>query len=367
VKRALIGVVAAALALASAACGSSSKPASAPTTQASGSTLPGKPKNATVVLLTHDAFAVSKNVLADFTKQTGYKVKLVQPGDAGLMVNQAILRKNNPLGDAIFGVDNTFLTRALNAGIFEAYTPPGTNTLKAGVYVDPSHDVTPIDEGDVCVVDDTAWFGHNGRPPAPTDLASLIDPRYKNMLVVENPATSSPGLAFLQATVAAYGVNGWQGYWSKLKANGVRVVDDWTSAYDTDFTAGGGTSGDRPIVVSYGSDPAADVVNSSPHHDTPHVGVLVSTCFRQFEFAGVLHNAKNPAGAQALISFMLTREFQEDMPLQMYVNPVTTDAQVPAVYAKWAVIPPNPYTITPQQIGANRDSWIKEWNDLVVG
>jgi thiamine transport system substrate-binding protein len=363
-KRAAVIVVAAAILLA--ACGSSSKPASAPPAPAGSTTVP-KPKNATVVLLTHDAFAASKSVLADFTKQTGYKVKLEQPGDAGLVVNQAILRKNNPLGDAIFGVDNTFLTRALDAGIFDTYTSPAANTLKAGVYVDPTHNVTPIDEGDVCVVDDTAWFGHNGRPPAPTDLASLTDPRYKNLLVVENPATSSPGLAFLQATVVAYGPNGWPDYWRKLKANGVRVVNDWTEAYDTDFTAGGGTSGDRPIVVSYGSDPAADVVNSSPHHDSPLVGVLTPTCFRQYEFAGVLHNAKNPDGARALIDFMLSRTFQDDMPLQMYVNPVTTDAQVPAVYAKWAVIPPNPFTISPQQIGAQRDAWIKEWNDLVVG
>ena len=330
---------------------------SAPTTRPTG-------KNVTVRLLTHSSFAASPGVLADFTKQTGYKVKLVQPGDAGVMVNEAILTKNHPVGDALFGLDNTFLTRALDAGIFDPYVAKGLDAVPADLQVDPQHRVTPIDESNVCVVDDASWFGHNGRPPAPTSLDDLVDPRYKNLTVVENASTSSPGLAFLLATIAAKGDNAWHDYWTALKHNGVRVVDDWTSAYETDFTAGGG-NGDRPIVVSYGSDPAADVVLSSPHHDTPHVQVVASTCFRQMEFAGVLHNGSNVAGAQALVDFLLTREFQQDMPLQMYVNPVVSGATLPAVYAKWQVFPPHPYTIDPPTISANRDTWIKQWVSLM--
>jgi thiamine transport system substrate-binding protein len=145
----------------------------------------------------------------------------------------------------------------------------------------------------------------------------------------------------------------------------VRVDDDWTAAYETDFTAGG-ASGDRPIVVSYGSDPAADVVNSNPHRNTPKVGVLASTCFAQTEYAGVLHGAHNALGAQALVDFMLTRAFQEDMPLQMYVNPVVTGAKLPAEFTKWAVEPVHPYSIAPTTIAAKRNDWIKQWTDLVV-
>jgi thiamine transport system substrate-binding protein len=360
VKRVLI-VIVAVLSLVAAACGSSSKPAAQSGTVSS--TI--APKITTVRLLTHSSFAVSKAVLADFTKQTGYKVKLVQPGDAGLMVNEAILRKDNPVADALFGVDNTFLTRALDAGLFDQYVAPGLDTVPAALQVDPQHRVTPIDKSDVCVDFDKSWFGHNGRPPAPASLDDLIDPRYKNLTVVENASTSSPGLAFLLATIAAKGNDGWQAYWSALRNNGVRVDDDWTAAYETDFTAGG-ASGDRPIVVSYGSDPAADVVYSDPHRDTPKVGVIASTCFGQMEFAGVLHGAHNVAGAQALVAFMLTRRFQEDMPLQMYVNPVVTGAKVPAEFVKWAVDPVHPYTIDPATISARRTDWIKEWTNLVV-
>jgi thiamine transport system substrate-binding protein len=332
--------------------------------------LPGAPTTAaphitTVRLLTHSSFAASKQVLADFTRRTGYQVKLVQPGDAGVMVNEAILRKDSPVADALFGVDNTFLTRALDAGIFDPYVAHGLDTVPAALRVDAQHRVTPIDDSDVCVDYDKSWFGRDGHPVPPATLDDLLQPAYKNLTVVEDASTSSPGLAFLLATVAAHGVGGWQGFWDSLKHNGVRVDDDWNQAYENDFTAGGG-SGDRPIVVSYGSDPAADVIGSSPHRDTPNVGVIASTCFRQVEYAGVLHGAHNVPGAQALVDFMLTRRFQEDMPLQMYVNPVVNGAKLPPEFTKWAVDPPHPYSVPPETISANRNAWIKDWTDRVV-
>ena len=341
-KRALVVASVLALGLA-ASCSSSAKQS----TGSTGSTSPAN-KITTVTLLAHSSFAVSKSVLAEFTRETGYKVKILNPNDAGVMVNQAILQKDHPVADAMFGVDNTFLTRAVGEGIFD------------------QNQVTAIDSGYVCVIDDKAWFGTHGRPPPPASLDDLTKPAYKNLLVVENPATSSPGLAFLLATIAAKGEQGWQDYWRALKANGVRVVDDWEQAYSTDFTAGGG-SGDRPIVVSYGSDPAADVVLSSPHRDTSHVGVLASTCLQQTEYAGVLHGAHNVPGAQALVQFMLSRTFQQDMPLQMYVYPVVKSAQLPPVFKQWAVVPAHPYTMSPAAISAGRDQWIKEWTAIVVG
>jgi thiamine transport system substrate-binding protein len=359
VKRVPVAIGAALLL--AAACSSGAKHA-APSVTPSSTT---RPHITTVVLLTHSSFAASPAVLADFTEQTGYKVKLVQPGDAGVMVNEAILRKSHPVADALFGLDNTFLTRALDAGIFDPYVAHGLATVPTALQVDAQHRVTPIDESNVCVDYDSSWFGHDGRPPTPKYLADLIDPRYKNLTVVENASTSSPGLVFLLATIAAEGVNGWNAYWSALRHNGVRVDDDWTTAYETDFTAGGG-HGDRPIVVSYGSDPAADVVGSRPHRDTPRVAVVAPTCFRQMEFAGVLHGAHNAAGAQALVDFMLSRRFQEDMPLQMYVNPITSGATVPAVFTRWAVDPARPLTMDAHTIAANRNAWIKEWTDLVV-
>jgi thiamine transport system substrate-binding protein len=350
--KALRAAAAVSVSIALGACGSSSGKAAA------------TPK--TVVLLSHDSFAVSKSVLADFTKQTGYKVRRLAPGDAAVAVNTAILRKRHPVADVLFGVDNTFLTRALDAGIFTSYKANGLGTVPAKYQLDANrHRVTPVDNGDVCVVYDRAWFGKSGRPAPPSSIGDLTKPAYKKLTVVENPATSSPGLAFLLATIKQQGNSGWKSYWRALRANGVRVDDDWTQAYDTDFTAGGG-NGDRPIVVSYATDPAADVVFSNGKKTTPSIGVISSSCFSQVEFAGVLEGAKNEKGARALVDFMLSRRFQEDVPLQMYVFPVQPSARLPEVFEKWAPRPANPSTMSARLIGAHRNDWIKEWNAIVV-
>ncbi len=230
---------------------------------------------------------------------------------------------------------------------------------------DPQHRVTPIDHANVCVNDDRAWFGHDGHPAPPRSLADLVEPAYRDLLVVENPVSSSPGLAFLLATIAANGDDGWQDYWHALRDNGVRVVDGWEEAYYTDFTAGGG-NGDRPLVVSYATDPAADVVFSDGKKTTPTVGVVPGTCFAQTEFAGVLTNAGNPAGARALIDFMLSEEFQADLPLQMYVYPAVAGTPLPEVFRDFARPPAESFAMTPTQIGENRRTWQDEWTQIVL-
>ena len=324
----------------------------------------GASKPKTVVMLTHDAFAASDDVLAEFTKETGYKIKRLAPGDAGIAVNTAILRKDNPVADVLYGVDNTFLTRALDGGIFEPYEARDLGEVPAALISDEKHRVTPIDYADVCLNYDTTWFGHDGHPPAPTSLADLTKPEYKNLTVVENPASASPGLAFLVATIDEYG-DGWHDYWRDLRKNGVRVANDWTQAYTVDFTQGGG-NGDRPIVVSYASSPPADVKYADPPKDAPSIGVMESSCFRQIEYAGVLKGAKNEEGARALVDFLLSKRFQEDMPLQMFVFPARKGVELPEVFTKWAARPEHPVTMAPEAIGEHRNEWIKEWTDIVV-
>lgn len=355
-RRAVIALVLLASMLA-AACGSSGKGSAKP--------VPAVKVSHTVVLMTHDSFAVSASVLAAFTRETGYKVKVLKSGDAGKMLSEALLVRDHPVADAIFGVDNTFLTRALDNNLFVPYTAKGLARIPARLQLDPQHRVTPIDSGGVCIIDDKAWFGHDGRPPAPGSLADLVKPAYRKLLVVENPLESSPGLAFLLATIAANGAAHWQDYWHALRANGVRVDDGWEQAYDADFTAAS-KSGDRPLVVSYATDPAADVVFSGGKKQKPTVGVVPGSCFGQIEFAGVLDHAKNPAGARALIDFMLTSRFQQDVPLQMYVYPVLPAAKLPAVFRRWAQQPAHPFTMTPAAIGSQRNAWIDEWMRIVL-
>lgn len=351
-RSAILAAALAAVATALAACTSPTPPESAP-------------KETTVTLMTHDSFNVSQPVLDAFRDETGITVKILTAGDAGAALNQAILTKDAPVADVFYGIDNTLLTRGLDAGIFAPYTPAAASDVAAGLRLDPSGRLTPIDYADVCInVDDAALAAKAEAPPA--DLAALTSPRFKDALVVEDPATSSPGLAFLLATVSEFGPDGWQQYWKDLRANGAKVVDGWETAYFTEFSAGGG-GGDRPLVVSYATSPAATVVNSDPPVEHATTSVPADTCFRQVELAGVLEGTTQPDAARRVVDFLLSREFQADMPLQMYVYPALVGVPLPQVFVDNAAVVEHPHELAPAEIAAKRDEWIQEWKQVMLG
>ncbi len=317
-----------------------------------------------VTVVTHDSFAVSKPVLRAFTAQTGWKVRVLKNGDAGAALNQVVLTKGAPLGDVFFGVDNTFLTRALDEHVFTRFRARGLDRVPTSLQLDRTHHATPIDFGDVCVNDDRQFFASRSEQP-PATLEDLAKPAYKDQLVVENPATSSPGLAFVAATVAHFG-DKWLDYWDALRANGVKVVDGWEAAYNGEFSGAAGSKGDRPLVVSYASSPPAEVYFADPQPSESPVGNLDATCFRQVEFAGVLRGAEHPAGARALVDFMLGSRFQRDLPLSMFVFPAVRDTPLPAVFRKFASVPAHPFTLSPDDIGRHRTTWIEQWTAHVL-
>ncbi|MFE0702825.1 thiamine ABC transporter substrate binding subunit [Streptomyces sp. NPDC058872] len=359
-KAAAVAFVAALGVTSLAACGAEDAGSTAGKTEA--------PAPKTVTLVSHDSFNASEEVLAEFTKRTGFKVKVLKSGDAGEAVNKEILTKGSPQGDVFFGVDNTLLSRALDNGIFVPYEAKGLDRVPAVYRLDEEHRVTPIDSGDICVNYDKAYFeGKKLAPPVTFD--DLAKPEYKDLLVVENPERSSPGLGFLLGTAAAYGDEGWPEYWKKLKANGVKTVDSWELAYNQEFSGSAGgkqAKGDRPLVVSYASSPPVEVLYGEPQPKVAPTGVSTGTCFRQTEFAGLLNGAKNPEGGKALIDFLISKEFQEDMPLQMFVNPVVQDAALPELFTQHGVVVEKPETMAPEKIAEKRDPWIQQWSSLVL-
>ena len=338
------------LALAAALAASAAPAAAAPT----------RPADVTITLVAHDSYNVSKSVIRAFTRSTGIHVKVLRGGDAGQTLNQVILTKDHPIGDVLYGVDNTFLSRALDAGIYEPYTAKDLGLVPSQYVLDPRHRVTPVDRSDVCINDDKQWFADH-HVERPTSLGQLTQPGYRDTLVTENPATSSTGLSFLLATIAKFGENGWHAYWQKLRANGLKVVDGWEQAWYDNFTAAG--HGGRPLVVSYASSPP-DTVNKAG--TKARAGTLLSSCFQQIEFVGVLKGTAHRAAARKLVDFMLSKAFQEDMPGQMYVFPVRQGAQLPALFAKFADVPEHALALTPQQVEKNRERWIDEWTDIVL-
>jgi thiamine transport system substrate-binding protein len=317
-----------------------------------------------VVLVTHDSFAISQEVKQAFEDESGLKLRILKAGDAGEVVTRALLTAGNPEGDVLFGIDNNLLQRALDGNVFEAYESPELAQVDPALLLDPEHRVTPVDRGDVCLNYDKTWLAEHHLAP-PQSLGELTLPRYRDLLVVENAATSTPGLAFMLATIAKFG-DGWQGYWRKLRANGVLVVDGWEEAYFARFSGAAGSHGKRPIVVSYASSPPAEVLGRTPRPKEAPTGVLESSCFRQVELAGILRGARNEEGARKLVDFMLSRRFQEDIPLQMYVFPARHGTALPPEFEQFAVVPEHPLEIPPGEIEANRERWVDEWTNIAV-
>ncbi len=318
----------------------------------------------TVTLVTHESFALSDGLLDAFEERTGLTVEVVQQADAGALVNQLVLTKDAPLGDLVYGIDNAFASRALDEGVVVPADVTAPAAADAAQYAIPGDDgaLTAIDLGDVCLNVDTAWFAEHGVAQ-PTTLESLLDPQYRDLLVVPDPVTSSPGLAFLLATVGAFGQDGWVDYWAGLRDNGLQVADGWSEAYFTDFTAGGG-DGPRPVVLSYASSPPYTVPEGG---DEPTTAALLDTCFRQVEYAGVLAGAANPQGAALLLDFLLSDDVQADIPGSMYMYPVSSSVDLPQDWARWAPLADEPFEVAPADIAEHREQWLTTWSDAVIG
>jgi len=322
----------------------------------------------TVTVLTHDSFAVSRAVIEAFTEATGIEVRIVTGGDAGTTLNRAILTRERPLADVLFGVDEGLLPRALAVDLFEPYESPEL------VHVAPRYRlpafagiVTPIDAGFVTFNLDRAWFDADGRP-LPTSLQALAEPEYAGLTVVMDPATSSPGLAFMLATIGSFGEAGWLDFWAQLRDNGLAVRSGWSDAYYTVFSRHGG---DRPIVLSYASSPAAEVMFSDdPTTDVaPTANLRCPGCsVRQIETAGILRGAAQPEAARAFIDFMLSETFQADVPEQMFVYPVRTDVALPSAFATFAEVPSEAeLAALPSDVSAERvERWLDQWTEVVL-
>ena len=288
-----------------------------------------------VVLVTHESFVMSKELQKQFEDESGYDLVVKASGDAGALTNKLVLTKDDPTGDAVFGIDNTFGSRAIDEGVLAPYAatlPDGADRVRAAraTTTTTSPRSTPATSASTSTTPGSPTTASRSRRPSTT----WSKPAYKDLFVTPGATTSSPGLAFLLATIAAYGEDGWQDYWSRLMANGAKLTQGWSDAYEVDFTQGGG-GGDRPIVLSYDSSPAFTVDGQGG----TTTSALLDTCFRQVEYAGVLAGAQNPEGAQALVDFMLSRPFQEALPDAMYVFPVDAGAALPPDWAQFAQQP----------------------------
>lgn len=331
-----------------------------PSEGADGSVSDTAPK--VVTLLTYDSFALDDGAADAFEHATGARIEVLAAGDSGAMLAGALLNAGSPEADVIFGIDNTTATRVLSAPLLEDFTPVAANDLAAELTApgEASNVLTPIDTSEVCVNVDLDWFSEKGIAP-PADFESLKSPDYRDLLVVENPVNSSPGLAFMLGSIEVFGEDGWLDYWQALKGNGVRVSPSWDDAYYNDYTVNGG---ERPLVLSYASSPPAEVVFSEGALDEPSSGVSDGTCVTQVEYAGVLAGAEHPDLARELVEFMLSDSWQEAVALSNFVYPVT-DVELPEEFRLWAPRPQDPVVIDAAAASPNLDDWLEQWRSVM--
>ena len=317
-----------------------------------------------LTVMTHDSFDISDEILAAFEHQENAEIQFLKAGDTGTAANKAVLSKDEPLADVFYGVDNTFLSRVLDEDIFEPYDSPLLKQIPDVFKIDPRHRALPVDFGDVCLNYDKAYFEENYILP-PQSLEDLLNPDFKGLLVVQNPATSSPGLAFLFATIGHFGEEGYLEFWQGLANNDVKVVDDWETAYYGEFSRWGGR---YPIVVSYGSSPPFEMIYAEEPMDEPPTEAIISdgSCFRQIEFVGILRGTKNRSLAEKWVDFMLSKDFQEDIPLKMYVFPVNENSKMDETFVNYLAIPEEPVYLDPELIATNRESWIQAWTETIL-
>jgi thiamine transport system substrate-binding protein len=352
-------------ALALAACGQNAQPRQS---DGDADTAPSDPAVSTdapvtLTLLAHDSFTPSEGIFDAFTADTGIFVRVVRGGDAGTLVTKAVVSAGNPEGDVLWGVDNTLLSRAIEADVFIPYVSVHRTDLDAaGVALAPDGVVTPVDSGDVCLNYDKQWFAERRINP-PLTLQALTSASYRNLLVAPSPLTSSPGLAFMLASIAEFG-DEWTQWWTTLRDNGVLIVDSWSDAYYSHFTAA--SDGERPIVVSYATSPPAEVIFADPRPTEAPTAVAALTCFRQYEFAGILRGTKHEAAGRKLIDFLVSRQFQEDLPLTQFVWPSNRTAAVPQEFLDYSLRPENPLTLDPAVIAARRAEWLDVFSEVVL-
>lgn len=318
----------------------------------------------TLTVITHDSFNLSEDLVKQFERDNGVTVKLLPRGDAGSMLTALVLTKKNPEGDVAFGVDNTLLARALKEGVFAPYSSPLLERVPEEYQGEGGNAVTPVDYSYVNFNYDIARLKELKLDP-PKRLEDLLDPKYKGLTVVENPASSSPGLAFLLATVDYFGEGKYLDWWAGMRANGLQVADGWETAYNTNFSLHGGG---QPIVLSYATSPAFEQLFADPPRpDAPTANILADKAvFRQVEYIGVLKGTKNETLAHKFIDFMLSVPVQEDLPGQMAVYPVNSEAKTPEAFATFSKVTVAPANVPAAVIAEKSQQWIADWTRVVL-
>lgn len=311
-------------------------------------------------VLTHSSFNLPKPLLAEFERVAGVRLQLIKGGDAGEMLNKLILTRAKPIADVVFGIDNALWHKAHAANVLDPYDGPAA---RRPAVAEVGAGVVPVTYGFVNLNADKAWLAREKRS-VPTNLLELTRPEWAGKLVVPNPATSSPGLAFLLATVGGLGEEAAFAWWAQMRANGLKVVKGWSEAYYTEFSRNGGS---RPLVVSYASSPAAEVFFSKEKiTEPPTLNLLLKGgVFRQVEGVALVRGGGQRAAAGQFIEFLRSPAVQQALQTEMWMLPADQGA---APVAALASVPTPAAVDNPsaETLAVHSNAWVTRWTRTVL-
>ncbi len=297
------------------------------------------------------SYGLSKKVIPVFEKIIGEKVNVRTYGDAGSVLARLILEKQKPKADVILGIDQNLFPKALKEDLLIPYKPKNIeNIVNKELIFDVTYHIIPYDFGAIAVIYDKESIKN---PPLTFD--ELLSSKWKKSLILEDPRTSSTGLAFLYWTIAVY-KDDFVSYWKKLLPNILTITSGWDEAF------GLFSNGEAPMMVSYATDPAYSYEN----YKSLKYGAIIfkEGGYVQIEGAGIVKGTKNKEKAEKFIDFMLTPEFQREIPLTQWMFPVT-NVKLPESF-KYAAKVDKILRLSPEEIVKNQDKWIRKWEEIVV-
>ncbi len=318
----------------------------------------------TLTVLTYDSFAVSSDLVEAFEAENNVKLQFLTAGSGGEIVARAILTADEPIADVLIGFDYTQFSKIFAKDVLLSYESPELKNIPDSYKLDSENRALPFNFGEICINYDKKYFEeHNLAVPASLD--DLVKPEYKGLLVTQDPSSSNTGIGFLITTIAKYGEDGFAEYWKQLVDNGLVIGSSWSSTYYTNFSAASG-NGEQPMVVSYTTSPAAEFIYSETGEAPTDSIVNDGMCYRSIEFCGILNNTKNPELAQKFIDTFIGKEWQEDLPMQMFVYPVNELAELPEEFELYGKPAENPVIMDTDTLAEKHDEWIRIWSEEVL-
>jgi thiamine transport system substrate-binding protein len=192
----------------------------------------------------------------------------------------------------------------------------------------------------------------------PERLEELADPRYKGMLVCEDPRTSSTGFSFLLWTIARFGEEGYLDFWRSLDPTLLTITQGWSEAWTLL------THGEAPIVVSFSTDTAYGAM----YEDSLRYRAFApgGEGYRTVYGVGIVRETDHPELAKGFIDLLLSKEIQELLPRTEIMFPANEMAELPEEYQEHAVIPSDPLMLPLEIVGARMDNWLHDWARVIT-